>query len=90
MTWRFAVTLQRDGHNPLAIASGLIFGDGLTFLRWQDGTGAYGLYPSEAVLATINTRDDDAQVVIEWPDGDPREELAHRRAHEAGHEHGHE
>lgn len=87
--WRFTVTIQADDGHPLVIASGLVFADGVTMLRWQDGSGAFGLYPNETVLETINTPND-APVVIGWPDGDPRSELAHARAHASGHTHSHD
>lgn len=88
MMHRFRVTIPADDGHPLVVASGLVFADGVTVLRWDDGSGAYGLYPNESVLATINTPDG-RPVAIDWPDGDPREELTHARTHAEGHVHTH-
>lgn len=65
---RYEIIQEKDGEKFL-VAGGITFPDGVTFLRWTDGSAAMSIYPTHKVLYGITA--DEGTVYINWLDGDP-------------------
>lgn len=75
------------------VASGIVYDqdDNITFIRWMDGSGAFGIYPNPGVLFNTSSSDDTA-ISINWPDGEPiavTPEHTYAHSHNDEHEHIH-
>lgn len=75
--------IQKKEDGKILVAGGVVFADGVTFLRWTDGSQALSIYPTHKVLYGITA--DEGEVYINWIDGEPVFEHTHENTHEHTH-----